>query len=166
MARTWLSIEVELLGGRGEDLSPAPGRIFAVGPSHTFAQLARAVDDAFARWDRAHLHLFELRDGRLIGSPSLEWDREIADEERTKVARSIPLGGEFRYTFDLSDDWRHRCKVAAQKVDPLDVLGIVPPAPSPYWGWGSIPDQYGRSWRDDDGETPPPAPEPLDDFWY
>lgn len=32
MARTWLSVTVELLGGRGEELWPYPGRVFAVGP--------------------------------------------------------------------------------------------------------------------------------------
>src|SRR3954451_10538166 len=43
MARTWLSVTVELLGGRGEELWPWPGRIFAVGPSHTFMDLANAI---------------------------------------------------------------------------------------------------------------------------
>ena len=31
------------------------------------------------------------------------------------------------------------------RVDPLAVLGIVPFAPLPYWGWGDVPDQYRRS---------------------
>ena len=55
MARTWLSIRVDLVEGRGEHLWPRPGRIFAGARSHSFAQLAHAIDDAFARWDRAHL---------------------------------------------------------------------------------------------------------------
>ena len=66
MARTWLSVTVELLGGRGEELWPWPGRIFAVGPSHTFMDLANAINDAFARWDRSHLSMFTLDDGRVI----------------------------------------------------------------------------------------------------
>jgi hypothetical protein len=49
MARTWLSIRVELVEGRGERLWPRPGRIFAAARSHTFAALATAIDDAFAR---------------------------------------------------------------------------------------------------------------------
>ncbi|MDB5862091.1 MAG: hypothetical protein JWQ76_5780, partial [Ramlibacter sp.] len=40
MARTWLQIKVELLGGGGIRCKPAPGRIFVVGPGHTFEQLA------------------------------------------------------------------------------------------------------------------------------
>lgn len=66
MARTWLSVTVELLGGRGEQLWPWPGRIFAVGPSHTFMDLANAINDAFSRWDRSHLSMFTLGDGGVI----------------------------------------------------------------------------------------------------
>ena len=66
MARTWLSVTVELLGGRGEELWPWPGRVFAVGPSHTFLDLANAINDAFARWDRSHLSMFTLADGRRV----------------------------------------------------------------------------------------------------
>ena len=32
-------------------------------------------------------------------------------------------------------------------------LGIVPDVPLAYWGWGAIPDQYGRRWDGDDGEA-------------
>ncbi|MBI3745487.1 MAG: hypothetical protein HY264_02965 [Chloroflexi bacterium] len=71
MTRTWLSIRVDLVEGRGERMWPRPGRIFAAALSHTFAALATAIDDAFA----------------------------LA-----------------------------------------------------YWGWGAIPDQYGRRWDGDDGE--------------
>src|SRR5665811_2139648 len=66
MARRWISIRVELLGGRGEELWPYPGRVFAVGPAQTFADLARAIDNAFARWDLSHLSLFTLADGRVV----------------------------------------------------------------------------------------------------
>ena len=61
MARTWLSIRVDLVEGGGHtSIWPRPGRIFAAARSHTFAALAHAIDDAFARWDRAHLHRFAL----------------------------------------------------------------------------------------------------------
>ena len=55
VARTWLSIRVDLVEGHGERYWPRPGRIFAAARSHTFRQLADAIDDAFARWDRSHL---------------------------------------------------------------------------------------------------------------
>jgi hypothetical protein len=46
--------------------------------------------------------------------------------------------------FDLGDPWRHRCTVSAEKVDPVQVYGTWPERPVPIWGWGWIPDQYGR----------------------
>ena len=37
--------------------------------------------------------------------------------------------------------------------------------PRPWWGWGSIPGQYGRDWNGDDDDTPPPpAPDGLTDL--
>lgn len=61
--RSWLSIRVELIQGGGRTLWPRPGRVFAAARSHTFLALGDAIDTAFARWDRAHLSLFELADG-------------------------------------------------------------------------------------------------------
>ncbi|MGH3354804.1 MAG: hypothetical protein ACRDOJ_02840, partial [Nocardioidaceae bacterium] len=174
MARTWLSVTVELLGGRGEELWPWPGRIFAVGPSHTFMDLANAVNGAFARWDRSHLSVFALADGRVVTDE--ETGAEMAgsiggpiiapiDISAARVARTLELGAEFRFTFDLGDSWTHRCVVGEEKVDPVEVLGVRPDVPLPYWGWGSIPDQYGRRWADDDGQsrTPrrPSRPHPM-----
>jgi hypothetical protein len=166
MARTWLSVTVELLGGRGEELWPWPGRIFAVGPSHTFMDLADAINDAFARWDRSHLSMFTLADGRVITDE--ETGSEMAGSIRgpiiapidiaaAKVARTVEPGAEFQFTFDLGDAWMHRCVVGEVKVDPLEVLGVRPDVPLPYWGWGSIPDQYGRRWATDDGEGRAPG---------
>ena len=63
VARTWLQIRVDLLGGRGVACDPSPGRVFLVRPSHSFEQFAEAIDAAFARWDLSHLHTFELSDG-------------------------------------------------------------------------------------------------------
>jgi hypothetical protein len=170
-----MSIRVELLGGRGEEMWPPPGRILAVGPAHTFADLAGAIDGAFARWDRAHLCQFRLCDGRTVT------DEESAEEfagsvagpfgnaalilDRTKVLRTVKPGEEFCYVFDFGDGWTHRCTVEAEKIDPLDELGVVPQVPLPSWGWGSVPDQYGRRWADDSGEDPMPArpahPDPM-----
>lgn len=154
MARTWLQIRVELLGGGGVDLSPPPGRILLVGPRHTFAQLAEAIDMAFARWDRAHLHLFELPDGRQIGHPDPDPDPDGApdgwlDGTTLTVAREVPPGTAFRYLFDLGDDWDHHCQVLPEKADPLEEYGERPTQPVPVMGWGWIPDQYGRETEDD-----------------
>ena len=144
MARTWLRIRVDLLGGHGVDLRPAPGRIFIVGPSHTFGDLAEAIDLAFARWDLAHLHGFELADGRRIGILDPDYPAEWLDERALKVAKEVKPGDAFDYTFDFGDDWRHLLTVEPGKADPREEYGAVPPAPVPIWGWGPIPDQYLR----------------------
>ena len=167
MARRWISIRVELLGGRGEELWPYPGRVFAVGPAHTFADLARAIDNAFARWDLSHLSLFTLADGRAVTDAETGADLATSaigelpaaalDIEVAKVMRTVEQGAQFRYVFDLGDDWTHCCTVDAGDIDPADVLGVLPPAPMAYWGWGTIPDQYDRRWAEDDGEGRAPS---------
>ncbi|QCU77153.1 hypothetical protein E7744_02160 [Citricoccus sp. SGAir0253] len=174
MARTWLSVTVELLGGAGQELWPWPGRMFAVGPGHTFGELAEAINDAFARWDRSHLSVFTLADGRVVTDE--ETGAELAtvgagpvlvplDMAATKVARTLQPGAEFQFTFDLGDNWTHRCVLGEQKIDPLEMLGIRPAVPLPYFGWGAIPDQYGRRWAQDDGEgrvpRRPSQPHPM-----
>ncbi len=103
-------------------------------------------DAAFGRWDLSHLHEFELADGRLIGFPDDEFGPDVVwlDHDKLKVARTVKPGDEFEYSFDLGDNWTHRCVVDPEKVDPLNEYGAIPPGPVPIWGWGSIPDQYGR----------------------
>ena len=112
MARTWLSVTVELLGGRGEELWPWPGRIFAVGPSHTFMDLTDAINDAFGRWDRSHLSMFTLADGQVVTDESTGAEMAESaggpiiaplDIESAKVARVLEPGAEFQFTFDLGD---------------------------------------------------------------
>ena len=145
MAATWLQVRVDLLEGQGEVLESSPGRVMLVGPAHTFGHLAAAIDTAFARWDTGHLHEFTLPDGRVVGVPD---DEEPAggllDEAGTKVMRTVGPGDVFAYVFDFGEDWRHRCEVLEDPVDPLEVFGARPSRPVPIDGWGWIPDQYGR----------------------
>jgi hypothetical protein len=146
VARTWLRIRVDLLGGGGIECDPSPGRVFIVGPSHSFERFAEAIDAAFARWDLSHLHSFELSDGRLIGYPDDTFEPDVVwlDHAKLRVAREVKPGEEFEYVFDLGDNWRHRCVVEPGKADPLEEYGEVPDRPVVTWGWGWIPDQYGR----------------------
>jgi hypothetical protein len=123
-----LRIKVDLLGGGGIDCDPPPGRIFIVGPAHTFEELAEAINCAFARWDRSHLHEFELADGRLIGYPDDTFEPDVVwlDQAKLKVCREVRPGDEFEFTFDLGDNWRHRCIVDSAKVDPVKEYGAFP----------------------------------------
>lgn len=165
MARTWLSVTVELLGGRGSELWPWPGRVFAIGPSHTFQQFADAINTAFARWDRSHLSMFTLADGRVVADEETGAEMTAAPIGpvlaplkilTARVSETVAPGAEFQFTFDLGDNWTHRCLVGPEKIDPYQVLGVLPDRPLPYWGWGDIPDQYGRRWADDDGQSRSP----------
>lgn len=133
-------------------------------PDMTFRMLADAINDAFARWDLSHLHAFTLADGTRItmkGPWDEDWNEPELDDTREKLTR-LSLGEQFVYEFDFGDGWMHLCTVADEKVDPHEVYGEAPDRPVAYFGWGAIPDQYGRRWDGDDGESPPPpAPEPL-----
>jgi hypothetical protein len=95
LARTWLSIRVDLVEGHGEPYWPRPGRIFAV---------AKITEDY----------------------------------QRAKLSR-LRAGGQFVYVFDLGDDWAHLCSVGAQRIDPVEPLGILPGKPLPYRGWATLP---------------------------
>lgn len=164
MTRTWLSIRVDLVSGAGEELWPRPGRIFAATCRHTFAQLATAIDDAFARWDLNHLQQFELDNGVRVSEPDPDFDEPetVLDSAKTRLGR-LELGQQFVCVFDLGDCWTHLCTVADRRIDPIEAVGIEPDRPCPYWGWGTIPDQYGRRWDGDDTQTPmPPDPQLTD----
>jgi hypothetical protein len=139
----WMTVRVELVSGRGTDFDPPPGRVFIVGPSNTFGDFADAIDLHFARWDLGHLHLFQLADGREIGYPDPEFP-EWLDHERITLSSAVSKGDDFEYIFDLGDEWTHHCSVEDVGIDPTEVFGQKPELPIPIWGWGSMPDQYGR----------------------
>src|SRR3954470_6634551 len=149
MAKTWLQVRVDLVRGFGERFSPSPGRIFIVGPSHTFAALAEAINQAFGRWDLSHLHEFELAGGRRIGfvdPDGLDEGEAVEDQATVKVADAVGSGDAFRFVFDFGDRWEHGCQVLDEHVDPREAWGPgpLPRQPVAVWGWGTIPDQYGR----------------------
>lgn len=147
VARTWWQIKVELLSGLDFECEPPPGRVFAVAPSLTFEALARAINVAFGRWDLSHLHVFELADGRQVGFPDDEgtgFDLGWADHATVKVGAAVKPGERFSFRFDMGDDWLHRCEVLNEKIDPREDFGELPRQPVILWGWGWLPDQYGR----------------------
>jgi hypothetical protein len=158
-SRTWLSLTVELVEGGGYRFWPRPGRIFAAARTHTFAQLATAIDVSFGRWDISHLWQFELAGQLFVAPEDPDWqsgESETLLDADTKLTRLVG-GDEFVYQFDPGDSWLHVCRVARTRIDPLEALGDAPPEPTPYYGWGILPDQYLRRFAEDDGETPGPV---------
>lgn len=159
MARTWLSVTVELVEGGGFRFWPRPGRVFAVGRTHTFEQLATAIDVSFGRWDLSHLWQFELSGHVYVAPEDSDWESTASETVLPGSSRlsRLTAGDEFVYEFDLGDSWLHVCRVAGGRIDPAEMLGGVPPEPAAYDGWGILPDQYLRRFAGDDGETPLPV---------
>jgi hypothetical protein len=101
-------------------------------------------------------------------SPASCWDGDepegALDGSKARLGR-LRCGEQFAYVFDLGDNWQHLCTIGPQLADPMETLGVIPGKPLPSWGWGDIPDQYGRRWNDDDSEIPiPQAPDGLTDL--
>jgi hypothetical protein len=143
--KRWLSIKVELISGRDLVIEHPAGRVMIASAGHTLAELAEAIDLAFARWDHSHLHEFEFGDGRRYMLGGSEFEPEVIDSTSVTLdALDLREGASFEYVFDLGDDWRHRCEVQSVEVDPVEAYGALPDSPVPIWGWGWIPDQYGR----------------------
>jgi len=139
----WYVIRVELESGMGQEFDPPPGRDVLISPQHTFRQLAETINNAFARWDLSHLYAFRLEDGRIIGTPFE--DSNVLEAARTKIGGRLREGDQFRYEFDFGDSWEHRCMVIETEVDSEEVYGKRPKGPAVILGWGTVPDQYGRS---------------------
>lgn len=149
-------LRVVLLAQGGEDLVAPPGRDLLVSDAHTFADFAVAIDRAFARWDLSHLHEFRLGDGRRIGMidpDGFEEDGAGLDERAVTLQQAgLRRGDGFEYVFDFGDGWEHRCTVLRRDVDPVRESGASPVEIVPIFGWGTIPDQYGRRTPEDGGE--------------
>ncbi len=87
------------------------------------SEACTAIDDAFARWDRAHLHDFTLADGTRLTTPT-RWDEPddpTLDDRRVKLSR-LAGGEQLVYVFDFGDDRAHLCTVDPARIDPLDNL--------------------------------------------
>jgi hypothetical protein len=161
-----MSIRVDLIEGQGEQYWPRPGRIFVAARSHTFKQLAGAIYDAFAPLGPFAPAGVHPRRRRRLCDPDPDWeiDGEVTEDYRKVRLSRLRPGEQFAYVFDLGDDWAHLCTVGAQRINPAEVLGILPDTPLPYWAWGDIPGQYRRCWDGDDGESPQPSDPGLADL--
>lgn len=146
----WSVVRVILLSKGGSELEDPPGRDLLVSDEKTFAELAAAIDRAFARWDRSHLHEFRLVDGRRMvmadGDEPDELDpaRQLDERDHTLRSAGLRAGDTFNYVFDFGDDWEHGCTVLRTDVNPAEEWGDVTSEIVPVFGWGTIPDQYGR----------------------
>ena len=96
--------KVDLLGGAGRP--HGPGRVFIVGPAHTFEQGSRTRGGSprsRAGTSRS-IHQFELADGRLIGYPDDSYAPDLVwlDHAKLKVAREVKPEDEFELACSTS----------------------------------------------------------------
>jgi hypothetical protein len=89
VARTWPSIRVGLIQGHGQQYWPRPGRIFAAARSHTFKQLAAAIDEAFAP-GTARTRRSSPSPTAGACDPDPDWEIEGADAPAPWVPRARP----------------------------------------------------------------------------
>jgi hypothetical protein len=76
----------------------------------TLARLDRIIQAAMG-WTNSHLHTFTVG-GVLYAEPSPEWEVEVRDEGRVRLADVAREEGEaFVYEYDLGDSWRHQVLV-------------------------------------------------------
>ncbi|HWH32424.1 MAG TPA: hypothetical protein VNU01_07095 [Egibacteraceae bacterium] len=157
-----MTIRVVLADGQGIEFDPTPGRVMLARSDHTFAELADAIDTAFGRWDPSPSHEFEV-EGRLVASdptavPVLMPDAAPEDSD-ARALEDVGLrpGSRFTYLFDPSQRWVHRCRVEQSGLDPFTLIEEEPDVPVPVFGWGDVPDQYGRIDEDDEPYLPDDA---------
>jgi hypothetical protein len=149
----WMTIRVVLAAQSDEPLDSPPGRVLLAHVDHSFADLAEAIDTAFGRWDLTPLHEFDV-DGRVLRPDGEAGEDEDSDELTLREA-GLAEGDRFTYVFDLGEGWEHTCRVEEAGLDPFDDDegddddGEEPESPVPVFGWGSIPDQYGRETEED-----------------
>jgi Plasmid pRiA4b ORF-3-like protein len=143
----YYELQVVLVSGAHLPEGWMPGRVFAAPGNCVLWELAVAIDASLGRWDLTHERDFTVKGKRIDG------DAEARGADRfTLDSLGLARGDVFEYEFDLGDSWVHRCLVLNVAPDLYKQWeGWRPEAPSPLYGWGSLPDQYGRETDTDDG---------------
>jgi len=92
------------------ETDPPIWRRLVVPGDTTLAGLDRIIQAAMG-WTNSHLHTFTVG-GVLYAEPSPEWEVEVRDERRVRLADVVREEGEaFVYEYDLGDSWRHQVLV-------------------------------------------------------
>ncbi len=111
--RLFYEFRVELTG-----IAPPVWRMIQV-PHRTALHGLHQVIQVAMGWTNSHLYLFHVG-GRRYSEPSPEWDLEVRDSTRARLAEIISGGSlSFLYEYDLGDSWMH--EVTLQRT--LEVRG-------------------------------------------
>lgn len=142
MARCKL-IRVQLVSGLGRRLDPSPARLLVVPRRIPYAQLAVAINGAFARWDLDKPWTFTLPDRSTVVH---SLDAAAPQPGALPPATSIgPLSDhqEFVFDYDPERGWHHACQVLMTR-ESLQEWGRDITEPTVIDGWGPVPDPFGR----------------------
>lgn len=95
-----------------EEIEPPVWRQLEVSGDITLSKLHSVIQLAMG-WLDYHLHEFRMGDVT-YGEPDPEFDddREVKDDRRARLSRSVSgVGEEFIYLYDFGDGWTHRVVV-------------------------------------------------------
>lgn len=131
-----LAIRVTLRSCAGRALpAPWPERVMIASPRHTFADLALAIDEAFARWELGRRREFSFSDGFRAGETADgRRRRDLVDDRRARLYR-LQVGERFAYLADAGERWGHECSVVGW-IEPDEVLLDGPSHPVVYQAVG------------------------------
>ncbi|MEC7727035.1 MAG: plasmid pRiA4b ORF-3 family protein [Pseudomonadota bacterium] len=121
---------------------PPIWRRLVIDPGTAFQDLHRIIQVAMG-WQASHLHLFQIKDGTLIGDPAEDFDgmMNFRDEAAVTVSAALTNEGQaLHYEYDFGDSWEHqivlekilpgddgplpRCIKAVRQCPPEDVGGL------------------------------------------
>lgn len=124
---------------------PPIWRRLLIEPDTSLQDLHRIIQVAMG-WQASHLHLFQAKDGTLIGDPAEDFDGMMNFRDEAVVPISAVLSSEgqaLRYEYDFGDSWEHeivletiipaeasnealpRCIKAVRQCPPEDVGGLA-----------------------------------------
>ncbi len=106
-----------------EEIEPKIWRRIEVPIGTSLYGLHKIIQAAMG-WEESHLFQFET-DHQMYGIPSPEWDREMADARKEKLAFLVERGVDrFGYVYDFGDNWQH--VVTVEVVEPGDPKQVYP----------------------------------------
>ncbi len=99
-----LQLKIQLQG-----IKPAIWRRVLVEDSITFDALHRIIQVAMG-WENYHLYMFDV-DGIEISMPDPDYEQDVKNSKRTKLAKFLSEKQKFLYTYDFGDSWEHTITV-------------------------------------------------------
>lgn len=95
-----LQLKIQLQG-----ITPAIWRSILVDEFITFDKLHRIIQAAMG-WENYHLYKFDIG-GVEISVPDTDYEQDVKDSKRVRLAQLLGEKQKFFYTYDFGDNWEH-----------------------------------------------------------